>query len=371
MSKLTLGYRIGQHLGLVGDSGTEGKHPAPTRNAPSPLTTFPAFIRQRRLRRQRRLSALNPPHELPQGNTFTLRADGQWLDTGLVLGAGDNLSLSARGRLFLSKGLEVSISPRTCVWYRIGDGEVARLPAEHAAIHATTAGTLLLQVALPGSFDSPAGDISTDNPPPAMSGAVEVTVSQAPGPATPKLPPGWHYHWKLGKGSLFTQCEQGEGLCCDTQGDVGIIQYPVDIPLSDKLQMDWCWRADTLPSELAEHLQPTHDYLSIAVEFDNGLDLTYMWSSRLAVDTIFQCPLPWWDQRETHWVLRTPQDGLGLWLNESRPLRADYIRAIGGEPPKKVVAVWLIANSAFQGGVGRCRYREINLRDSDQTVRVF
>lgn len=370
MAKHTLGYRLGKYLGLVGDSGTEGKHPAPTRNAPSPLSAFPAFIRQRRLRRQRRLSALDRAEALPQGNRFTLQADGQWLDTGLVLSAGDTLSLSARGRLFLSKGLEVSISPRTCVWYRIGDGDIARLPAEHAGITAGSAGTLWLQVALPGSFAKPSGEISDDPPPPAMSGEVEITVSRAPGPAAPELPDGWHYHWKLGKGSLFKACDQGEGLCCETRGDVGIIQYPVDIPLSDDLQMDWSWRADSLPSALAEHLQPTHDYLSIAVEFDNGLDLTYMWSSQLAVDTIFQCPLPWWDQRETHWVLRTPQDGLGRWLAESRGLRADYIRAIGGQPADKIVAVWLIANSVFQGGVGQCRYRGITLRGNDQTVRV-
>ena len=28
----------------------------------------------------------------------------------------------------------------------------------------------------------------------------------------------------------------------------------------------------------------------------------------LPAGTIFQCPLPWWDKRETHWVLRTPAE---------------------------------------------------------------
>jgi hypothetical protein len=120
---------------------------------------------------------------------------------------------------------------------------------------------------------------------------------------------------------------------------------------------------EQLPSKLAEHIQPTHDYLSIAVEFDNGLDLTWMWSASLPVDTVFQCPLPWWDQRETHWVVRSGTADLGHWLSERRMLLADYQQAIGGTPPKEIVAVWLIANSVFQRGVGKCQYREIVLED--------
>lgn len=371
MPKHSLGYRIGQHLGLVGYSGIDTKDPAPTRNAPSPLATFAAFIAQRQQRRRRRLSAQSMAASRTSGNTYTLRADGLWHDTGLVLGPSDAISLVADGRLFLSRGLEVSISPRTCVWYRIGDAPVARLSAEYASIDTGAGGPLYLQVALPGSFNSPAGDISAENPPPGMSGEINITVLRTRGPAAPALPGGWHYHWKLGEGSLFKACQEGPGLCCDTRGDVGIIRYPLTLPLSDTLRFDWSWCADSLPSTLAEHLQPTHDYLSIAIEFDNGLDLTYMWSSQLAVDTIFQCPLPWWDQRETHWVLRTPKDGLGVWLEESRSVRDDYLRAIGGALPETVVAVWLIANSAFQGGSGQCRYRGIRLHDDHADVKVI
>ncbi len=148
------------------------------------------------------------------------------------------------------------------------------------------------------------------------------------------------------------------------------MQYPVELPLGDDLSLQWEWKVDQLPSKLPEHIQPTHDYLSIAIEFDNGLDLTYMWSSELAVDTIFQCPLPWWDQRETHWVLRNNPAELGRWLHERRDVQADYRRAIGGSLPEKVVAVWLIANSAFQRGEGDCQYRGIQLQRGDAEVSV-
>jgi hypothetical protein len=39
----------------------------------------------------------------------------------------------------------------------------------------------------------------------------------------------------------------------------------------------------------------THDYLSGAVELDNGQDLTYLWSSSLPIGTAFRCPIVWWD----------------------------------------------------------------------------
>ena len=58
--------------------------------------------------------------------------------------------------------------------------------------------------------------------------------------------------------------------------------------------VSWDWKIDALPSTLAEHLPFTHDYLSLAMEFDNGRDLTWMWSAELPVGRAFRCPLPWW-----------------------------------------------------------------------------
>lgn len=362
MSRPSLDIRIARALDLVGEQGApQDADGLPVRNAPSPLKVFLPFVRARGERRQRRLrDDQRQPAPPRDGDTAVrLAADGQWHDSGVRVAAGDTVGISARGRLYLSRPLEVSIGPRTCLWYRIGDGPIARLPGESATIVAMHSGPLLLQAALPGAFGSPDGAANAENPAPPMSGELLVHVgagTSAPGADTPR---GWHYLWRIGEASIFQSCEQG--VCCDTQGDVGILQYPLDLPMTDDLTLSWDWLVDELPSSLPEHVQPTHDYLSIAVEFDNGLDLTWMWSSSLPADTIFQCPLPWWDKRETHWVLRTPADGLGRWISETRLLRDDYRRAIGGPLPQRVVAVWLIANSAFQGGRGRCRYRKITL----------
>lgn len=62
---------------------------------------------------------------------------------------------------------------------------------------------------------------------------------------------------------------------------------------------------DQLPSQAREDRLQTHDYLSLAVEFDNEQDLAYYWSAELPPDTAFRCPIPKWQGRETHVVLRS------------------------------------------------------------------
>ena len=120
----------------------------------------------------------------------------------------------------------------------------------------------------------------------------------------------------------------------------------------------------------AEDSLPTHDYLSVAVEFDNGQDLTYFWSAELAPETCFRCPLPNWDARETHLVVRSGSAGLGEWQLESRDLYADYERAIGAAPAR-IVAVWLIAVSVFQKRPGSGEFSGIALEGEGRSVTVL
>lgn len=389
MNLSSLHIRIARALTLVGEQGEPSNAQGlPLRNAPSPLKVLLPFIKARGERRRRRLRAL-ADQPTPAAESLILPADHHWHDAGMVLKAGEQVQLTASGRLFMSRVLEVSIGAQGCLWYRIGDGEIARLPSAQAVITATADGPLRLQAALPGAFGSLDGEISTENPPWPVKGALHVSIrrilqdgQQLSQQLSQELsqkgracvgmttPPGWQYLWRLGHGAIFHRCEEDASLCCDTLGDVGILQYPLDLALDDDVLLDWQWLVEELPSRLPEHIQPTHDYLSIAVEFDNGLDLTWMWSSSLAAGTIFQCPLPWWDKRETHWVLRNPEDGLGQWHSESRNLCDDYRQAIGGRLPRRVVGVWLIANSVFQSGQGRCRYRGIKLRSAAQTLTI-
>jgi len=51
--------------------------------------------------------------------------------------------------------------------------------------------------------------------------------------------------------------------------------------LTPTLRLRWSWRLDKLPSRLPEDTALTHDYISVALEFDDGRDLTWHWSAGL------------------------------------------------------------------------------------------
>jgi Protein of unknown function (DUF3047) len=330
----------------------------------------------------------------------TLDAEaGEWLDTGLSVAPGDVMTILGQGAFWMSKPLDIRLGAGNAVWVRIGDGDLFKVTSDACSFVASTGGRVLLIAAGPGAWENPKGEFLGGEVPTGPQGMIDVALIKWRGQATeglpelekasssplvemltsavekvlqPTSPPeGWRYLWRLGEGELYQSAMEDDGSCirCTTHEDVGILQIPAERPLTDTLTLNWDWIAHQLPSSLPEDIEPTHDYLSIAVEFDNGLDLTYMWSAALPEDTIFQCPLAWWDERETHWVVRTKKD-VGRWLAEERSIKQDYKRAIGGDVPAKVVQVWLIANSLFQRGTGKCDYRAIRLTDGEDVLSL-
>lgn len=377
----------------------------PTRNAPSALPTTLRFMGSRlarhfdgrataaalpdfRARIERILKTLGD--EVSGCNWVEVGATSEpWVDTGITLVPGRAVSLLAEGMIYASRAFDVGFGPKVGLWYRIGESEVSKIVGNASTAYSPVGGTLRLAAKPPGEFADRQGAFLADQARSGMSGAFLVAIIQWRGDPVPALeaaarldaeffgaalrrlqarvepPAGWHYLWRLGRGEIFAPGDEARAeLCCHTQSDVGILQFPVDLALTPESRVHWSWCVEELPSRLPEHIEPTHDYLSLAVEFDNGLDLTWMWSAALPVDTIFQCPLAWWKERETHWVVRSGSAQLGRWLDETRSLQSDYTRAIGGELPKRIVAVWLIANSVFQRGEGRCRYRDIGIEDA-------
>jgi hypothetical protein len=61
---------------------------------------------------------------------------------------------------------------------------------------------------------------------------------------------------------------------------------------------------------------------------------------------------------------------LGHWLDESRDVHADYHRMIGGSE-RSIVRMWLIANSLFLRGRGRCEYAGIEAGRDGGVVKVL
>jgi hypothetical protein len=325
-----------------------------------------------------------------------LRPRGDWIDTGVEVSAGESVTLIGQGRLWISAQLGLGCGARVALWYRIGAGPIAKSLGDSTTFTAERNGSLWLVAKPPGEWLDESGRFDLSQRRAGMSGALEVAVvvwksadglndaaaTDAHGPfarelarrtATPELPIGWSPLWRIGQSMIFGSetLDGRECLRCRTQGDVGILRHPVRVPLDDSARLDWTWRVLDLPSAFPEDLAPTHDYLSIAVEFDNGRDLTYIWSHSLAVGTSFHCPLAWWRERETHLVVRSGRRELGAWQNEQRSVLSDYHAAIGGPTPSEIVAVWLIAVSVFQQRAGRCDYASIAVRSSERTVQLL
>jgi hypothetical protein len=185
----------------------------------------------------------------------------------------------------------------------------------------------------------------------------------------PEPPPGWHHHPHLFPEEVYAPSEAG--IAARVRKTVSIVCRPAEARLTPALRLRWSWRIDTLPSELPEDTALTHDYLSVALEFDDGQDLTWHWSSGLPAGFAYRCPLDHWRHRETHVVARSGTTHLGRWVDEERPVLADHQVAIGGPAPARVVAAWLISVAFFQGGEGRGEFGRIELVDGDQVVRVL
>lgn len=321
-----------------------------------------------------------------------------WEDVGLHVESGAQVTVLATGALWASKALGLRFGARIGLWLRAGtEGRILKTPGDAATVRLEQGGPLAIVAKPPGEWANDRGEFDPAFPRAGITGALKVCVIVWKGDAEAglkamlhegdhgglvgraldelrhpvQIPQGWSYLWRLGQGAIYSDAGDGHGrhIHCHTKEDVGILQFPADFPLTADTRLKWRWKVDKLPCDLPEDIQPTHDYLSIAVEFDNGQDLTYMWSASLAEDTIFRCPLPFWDKVETHWVLRSNPDKLGRWLTEDRPVQADYARAVG-DPPQRIVRVWLIAVSVFQRGEGICDYADIELVDGDRVLKV-
>ena len=319
-----------------------------------------------------------------------------WTPTGLAVSTGEDVSWLAWGSLRLVWPLAVALRPRLALRGRVGDGVPHEGARETVTFRAGRTGELQLGSAYPGELQAD-GTITTDRIPyRAMAGTLSAVVARwAPGSdprralesiagrdpsglcaaeaarlTNPPGPPaGWDTHPLTGREQAFFP--SGSGITVNADWTSAIIRHPAQMTLTPALRLRWSWRVDTLPSQLPEDTALTHDYLSVALEFDDGQDLTWYWSCRLPEGFSYRCPLPHWRRRETHIVARTGTADLGHWIDEERPVLADHQAAIGGPAPSHVVRAWLIAQTVPQGGHAVGEFSRIELVDGDQTLRVL
>ncbi len=346
----------------------------------------------------------SPPAGLRDHALLELPASAPpWSASGLRLAQGDRVTLAGCGRSDLAPLLGIGLGPAHQVWARVGGrGPISRGPRAARTLTAPHAGELELGLAFPGEWAdadgavrgralrwrmtpggftvvalvwTPDADVAAGLSAlagPAGDGTLARSLREeadALAQGESRTPPeGWIAHPLIGASAVYAV--DGEQIGCVTHGDAGIIRHPVDVRLDASTRLRWRWRVDELPSVLAEDSLLTHDYLSIAVEFEDGRDITYQWSSSLQPGLAYRCPLPFWRGRETHVVVRSGVQELGAWLDEERPLLADHAAAIGGPAPQSVVAVWLIANSTIQRRPGVCHYADIELAAGHERISV-
>jgi len=319
-----------------------------------------------------------------------------WTPTGLVVTAGDDVSWLAWGSPHLVWPLAVAVRPRLTLRGRVGDGLPQDGARDTVTIRADRAGELRLGSVYPGELQAD-GTITTDRiPHRAVSGTLSVVVARwAPGTdprralasiagrdrsglcaaeaarlADPPAPPaGWDTHPLTGREQAFFPT--GSGITVNARWTSAIIRHPAEMTLTPSLRLRWSWRVDTLPSRLPEDTALTHDYLSVALEFDDGQDLTWYWSCCLPDGVSYRCPFPHWRRRETHIVARSGTADLGRCIDEERLVLADHQAAIGGPAPSRVVRAWLIAQTVPQAGHAVGEFRRIELVDGDQKMRVL
>lgn len=362
-----------------------------TRSAPSPTTTGAAERAELRRWFAEFRGASHPWH-VRDAQVFEVEAAQlPWLDTGIDLAEGDWVTTLAAGRVVLSDALDIWVGPQFQLWMRVGEtGNAFNGTRDTHSFCAETGGRLYLANYFPGQWGDRNGRVSTSlGDYSKFSGGITAVVIRWSGLATNALatlagderlageaarleeevppPVGWDYLWFLGRSEIFRDATDEGRACisCHTERNVSILQHDAPFDLRKGTRLAWSWKVDELPSVLPENTALSHDYLSVAVEFENGRDITYTWSPELRAGTAYWCPLPTWKDREFHVVIRSGSAGLGTWLHEERDLEADYRRYMG-EPPRRIVKVWLIAVSLFQGRCGRALFRDLRfLGDGD------
>jgi len=324
-----------------------------------------------------------------------------WTDTGLALAAGERVTLFGAGRAWLSRPLDLWVGPQFQLWARVGEsGPIFNGPRAHHSFVSDRAGRLYLGSYFPGQWGDPSGRVATDlrayrrirgglaaaalvwgdAGPEAGLDAVAaagdvggLAAAERARLAAPVEPPeGWRPLWLLGRSEIFRAepCDGRRAVACRVRGDVGILQKEAALALEPGTRLRWSWRVDALPSELPEDTALSHDYVSIAVEFEDGRDVTYTWSRRLPAGRSYWCPLPTWTDREHHVVVRSGTEGLGRWHDEERDLYADHAARMG-PPPARIVRVWLIAVGLFQRRPADAWFADAFLVQGERAVRVI
>lgn len=218
-----------------------------------------------------------------------------WTAAGIHVAAGERVTWLAWGAAYAARRLGIGFGPSIVLIGRVGHGPAQNSARDTCTFTADREGPVELGSSFPGDPRADGSFVTDRVPYRAMSGRLQaVVVRWAPGTDPgevlssvasrdasglcaaeaarladqPQPPPVWHHHPVIGEKEVYAPSEAGITACC--RSTVGIIRKPADAPLTPTLRLRWSWRLDELPSRLPEDTALTHDYLSVALEFDDG-----------------------------------------------------------------------------------------------------
>jgi hypothetical protein len=326
--------------------------------------------------------------ELRESKVFDLTgSELPWKDLGITVGKGQEVTFLIGGRVWLAREADLWVEPGVAFHVRTrGDRPMFNPMSNTGTLTATADGPLEMARSLV-EFQDAKGELAVPKKDYAKADAhiygvalvwkgsalagvqsllshgdvdgilgTELARLQSPR----KLPANWHNFFMLGGGPVIFNDIGNGAIAVEPLKNAGILQRPVGIELKPQTKLSWRWIVEELPSHLPENQLTSHDYLSIAAEFDDGLDLTYFWSSSLPVGTAFRCPIPRWTPLEFHMAVRSGFADLGKWVSDERDIYADYKEHIGG-PAKNVVNIWLLGVSLFQRRAGSARFADMQV----------
>ncbi|MFX1257736.1 MAG: DUF3047 domain-containing protein [Promethearchaeota archaeon] len=326
-----------------------------------------------------------------------------WRETNVNVKTGEKITVISKGEVCISRQFNIWFEPHLQLWFRIAEnGNIFNGPQNTFTFTADSTGKLFLANYLQDWADKSGNTNPTDEKNYKrlkVQGGISILIirwREDPFKSLEQLaaigdyenliikeinrllnpvhaPDGWKYLWSIGESDVFWQCtddKHEQKICCYAKGQAAILQKDVSLILDPNTTIRWSWKIDLLPSENPENLLFYHDYLSIAVEFNNRQDITYHWSCKLPVETAYRCPFPTWTNRETHVVIRSGKNGLKSWINEQRNLYNDY-RNVIGDPPEKIIRVWLIVNTQIQNVEGKCEFADIELVNNKNTIKIL
>jgi len=333
--------------------------------------------------------------ELSQAHVFELKgSDLPWKDLGITLEKGQQATFLLGGRVWLSREADLWVEPGVAFHVRTrGSRPMFNPMANTGTMTAVESGPLEMARSLV-EFQDDKGELAVPKDAYAkadahiygmalvwkgragaglesllkhgdVDGTVAAELARLQSPR--KLPPNWHNFFMLGGGPIIFNDIGNGAIAVEPLKNAGILQREVGIPLKPGTKLSWDWIVEELPSRLPEDQLTSHDYMSIAAEFDDGQDLTYFWSCTLPVGKAFRCPIPRWTPLESHMAVRSGFADLGKWVSDERDVYEDYKRHIGGSA-KTVTRVWLLGVSLFQRRPGSCRFGEMQLSQPAATT---